>query len=116
MAAWSVSLEGLRMNGVELPASPGRLRPDAKHVSVFDSGASQIYLPPADFKEVVEKFEGKTEVRQSTSQGFTSDEVYFDCSIPQSLQLKVNGNWYLVDPLDMIMSKSSSPSEDGTVM
>ncbi|KAK8859752.1 Eukaryotic aspartyl protease [Apiospora arundinis] len=115
-STWSVGLEGFRMNDVELPVSPGRLRPDAGHVSVIDSGASQIYLPSADFKAIAEKFEGKKEIRQSTSQGFTSDEVYFECSVPQLLQLKINGNWYLVDPLDMIMSNSSYTAEDGTVM
>ncbi|KAK8054594.1 hypothetical protein PG994_009661 [Apiospora phragmitis] len=115
-AAWSVSLDGLRMNGVEFPVSPGRRRPDAKHVSVIDSGASHIYLPTADFNAVVKKFEGKTEVRQSTSQGFTGDVAYFECSIPQSLELKVNGNWYLVDPLDMLASNSSYYAEDGTRM
>ncbi|KAK7911628.1 hypothetical protein PG985_014109 [Apiospora marii] len=115
-ASWAVSLEGLRMNGVEVPVSPGRLRPDAKHVSVIDSGASHVYLPTSDFKAVVEKFEGKTEVRQSTGQGSTGDEVYFECSVPQSLELKVNGHWYLVDPLDMLVSYSSYLAEDGTMM
>lgn len=114
--AWAVSLEGLRMNGVEVPVSPGRLRPDAKHVSVVDSGESLIYLPPADFNAVVEKFKGKTEVRQSTGQGSTGDEVYFECSVPQLLELKVNGNWYLVDPLDMLVSHSNHSAEDGTMM
>ncbi|KAK8113058.1 hypothetical protein PG984_013584 [Apiospora sp. TS-2023a] len=115
-AAWAVSLDGLRMNGVEVPVSPGRLRQDAKHVSAIDSGSSNIYLPTSDFKAVVEKFEGKTEVRQSTSQGSTGDEVYFECSVPQSLELKVNGNWYLVDPLDMLVSHSSNLTENGTMM
>ncbi|KAK7963882.1 aspartic peptidase domain-containing protein [Apiospora saccharicola] len=115
-AAWAVSLDGLRMNGVEVPVSPGRLRPDTKHVSVIDSGSSNIYLPTSDFKAVVEKFEGKTEVRQSTSQGSTGDEVYFECAEPQSLELKVNGNWYLVDPLDMLVSHSSNSTENGTMM
>lgn len=115
-ASWAVSLEGLRMNGVEVPVSPGRLRPDAKHVSVIDSGSSRIYLPTSNFKAVVEKFEGKTEVRQSTSEGSTGDEIYFECSIPQSFELKVNGNWYLVDPLDMLVSHSSYSAENGTMM
>ncbi|KAK8036231.1 hypothetical protein PG993_008845 [Apiospora rasikravindrae] len=114
--AWSVSLQGLRMNGVESPVSPGQLRPDAKHVSVLDSGASHIYLPTADLHAVVKNFEGKTEVRRKSNQGFPGEEVYFECSIPQSLEMKVNGAWYLVDPLDMLVSNSSHSAKDGTVM
>ncbi|KAK8062870.1 hypothetical protein PG997_014967 [Apiospora hydei] len=115
-SAWSVSLEGLRMNGVESPVSQGQVRPDAKHVSVIDSGAPHIYLPTDDLHAVVKNFEGKTEVRRKSSQGFPGEEVYFECSVPQSLELKVNGVWYLVDPLDMLVSHSSHTAEDGTVM
>ncbi|KAK7959202.1 uncharacterized protein PG986_004056 [Apiospora aurea] len=114
--AWAVSLEGLRMNGVESQVSPGQFRPDAKHVSMIDSGASHIYLPTDDLHAVVKNFEGKTEVRRKSSQGFPGEEVYFECSILQSLELKVNGVWYLVDPLDMLVSHSSHTAEDGTVM
>lgn len=37
-------------------------------------------------------------------------DIYFDCSIPQLMELKYFGEWYAVDPLDLVI-----PSDHGLV-
>lgn len=48
-AGWTFELTAFRMNDITVPISPGRLRPDGKHVAVIDTGASGIFLRTPDF-------------------------------------------------------------------
>jgi hypothetical protein len=96
--AWSAELQGLRINGVEVGVSAGRVRRDERHVAIIDSGSSYIYLRKQDFYNIVHSFNGSTE----TEPDETGDRVWFECARPQALEMKVNSGWYPLDPLDLL--------------
>lgn len=110
-AAWSATLEGLRINGAELPVSPGHLRSDQQHVSVLDTGASDIYLRRQDFYAIVEHLDGIT----ATEMHRLGDKVYVECDKPQLIEFKFHARWFPVDPLDMLVA-GSRQVVNGTTM
>jgi hypothetical protein len=43
----------------------------------------------------------------STVQSYREgDKIFFDCEVPQLLELKLHGRWFSLDPLDMLMAGS----------
>ncbi|KAF5691894.1 aspartic-type endopeptidase [Fusarium circinatum] len=67
----------------------------------MDSGSQQLMFRRKEFTAIAAAFKGKTIVQAETA-------VYFDCSIPQLLELKYHDRWFPVDPLDLII-----PSDHG---
>ncbi|KAF2019789.1 acid protease [Aaosphaeria arxii CBS 175.79] len=96
--AWSTELQGIRINGVEIPVTPGRVRRDQKHVSIIDSGASTLRLSPATFQAIIPYLHGRTSVDSDWKGNF----VIFECSKPQLLELKFLDSWFPIDPLDLL--------------
>ncbi|PSN60438.1 acid protease [Corynespora cassiicola Philippines] len=96
--AWSVELQSIRINGNIVPVAPGRLRPDRKHVSVVDSASPYIYIRTEDFYRVINDFEGLVEVEEHES----GDHAWFQCDKMQTLEFKVNEQWIILDPLDLV--------------
>ncbi|KAG9511807.1 hypothetical protein KCV07_g9911, partial [Aureobasidium melanogenum] len=101
--SWTAILEGIRFNGQGIPVGKGYIDPQERYVSLVDSGAQKIMFRRPEFEAISAAFVGKTIVQPDQN-------VYFDCSIPQSLELKYNGVWYPIDPLDIII-----PSDHGIV-
>ncbi|KAF4305485.1 Peptidase A1 [Botryosphaeria dothidea] len=101
--SWTLELEGVRLNGAEINLTQGSLDADGRYISLIDSGAQTILLRPQDFDALAPLFNGPTTFQS----GFA---VYFDCAIPQLLELKYHGEWFAVDPLDLII-----PSDHGSV-
>lgn len=100
LQAWSTALEGIRLNGVDIAISPGRHRTDSQHVAVLDSGAPSIYFPRQIFEAAAQQVRGSSAVR-SYKEG---DKIFFDCKVPQLLELKLHGQWFSLNPLDMLMA------------
>ena len=67
----------------------------------MDSGAQQLLFRREEFGAIAAAFRGKTIVQPDKA-------IYFDCSIPQLLELKYHDRWFPVDPLDLII-----PSDHG---
>lgn len=88
------------MNGADVAITSGLYRNDSQHVAVLDSGAPSIYFPRQSFEAAVQQFHGLTTV-QSYDDG---DKIFFDCGVPQLLELKMHGRWFSLDPLDMLMA------------
>lgn len=98
-AGWTAELEGLRINGIEVNVTRGRLRPDGRHVSVIDTGAAGLFIRMADFEAVVPLFNGPTTIEIQPN---NETVVWFQCDQPQLLEFKFRGEWFAVDPLDLI--------------
>ncbi|EKG10797.1 Peptidase A1 [Macrophomina phaseolina MS6] len=99
--SWTLELEGVRLNGGEINLTKGLLDAQGRYLSMIDSGAQTILLRPQDLDALAPLFHGPT-IFQS---GFA---IYFDCSIPQLLELKYHGEWFPVDPLDLIIPSDHS--------
>ncbi|KAF5650940.1 acid protease [Fusarium sp. NRRL 25303] len=65
------------------------------------NGAQQLLFRREEFAAIAAAFKGKTIVQPDKA-------IYFDCSIPQLLELKYHDHWFPVDPLDLII-----PSDHG---
>ncbi|KAK6216530.1 hypothetical protein QIS74_06644 [Colletotrichum tabaci] len=100
---WTVHLEGVRVNGVEIKMRAGLLLPDGKYLSMIDSGGSLMYFRPEELDAIAAQFKGPILYPGNR-------DIYFDCSIPQLMELKYFGEWYAVDPLDLV-----TPSDHGLV-
>ncbi|KAF2786854.1 acid protease [Melanomma pulvis-pyrius CBS 109.77] len=96
---WTAELEGLRVNNVEVNVTRGRLRPDGRHVSVVDTGAAGLFIRTADFNAVVLRFNGPTQIEVQPN---NETIVWFQCDQPQLLEFKFRGEWFAIDPLDLI--------------
>lgn len=96
--AWSVELQSIRINGNIVPVAPGRLRQDRKHVSVVDSASPYIYIRTEDFYRVINDFQGLVEVEEHEA----GDHAWFQCDKMQTLEFKVNEQWIILDPLDLV--------------
>ncbi|OJD32562.1 acid protease [Diplodia corticola] len=103
--SWTSQLLGVRMNGVEINLTRSSIDAEGRYLSLFDSGAQTILLRYQEFTAVAALFHGPTIVQDGYA-------VFFDCSIPQLLELKYHGDdrWFAVDPLDLII-----PSDHGVV-
>lgn len=101
--SWTTVLEGVRMNGVEINLTQSSIDAEGRYISLIDSGAQTILFRPQDFDNLTALFDGPTIVQAGYA-------VYFDCSIPQLLELKYHGEWFAIDPLDLII-----PSDHGVV-
>lgn len=64
----------------------------------MDSGAQLIYFRPLDFQALIPLFNGNTSLDVGNDYA-----LYYECDKPQYLELKYNGQWYPIDPLDMII-------------
>jgi hypothetical protein len=102
LQAWSTILEGIRLNGADITITPGLYRTDSQHVAVLDSGAPSIYVPRQIFQAAAQQVHGFSTVH-SYREG---DKIFFDCEVPQLLELKLHGRWFPLDPLDMLMAGS----------
>jgi hypothetical protein len=102
LQAWSTILEGFRLNGANVAITSGQYRTDSQHVAVLDSGAPSIYVPHQMFEAAAQQVHGLSTV-QSYREG---DKIFFDCKVPQLLELKLHGRWFSLDPLDMLMAGS----------
>lgn len=102
LQGWSVILQGIRLNGIEIPVAPGRYRTDAQHVAVLDSGAPSIYLPWQTFQLAVNKFHGLIFMEPHED----GDRILFECARAQLLELQIHGRWFTVDALDMLVPNS----------
>ncbi|TQN67924.1 Napsin-A [Colletotrichum shisoi] len=100
---WTVHLEGVRVNGVEIKMRAGLLLPDGKYRSMIDSRGSLMYFRPEELDAIAAQFKGPILYPGNR-------DIYFDCSIPQLMELKCFGEWYAVDPLDLVI-----PSDHGLV-
>ncbi|KAF5247310.1 hypothetical protein FANTH_6401 [Fusarium anthophilum] len=99
--SWTAQLQAVRMNGKLIPVQRGDLDPKGRYLSLMDSGSQQLMFRRQEFSAIAAAFKGKTIVQAETA-------VYFDCSIPQLLELKYHDRWFPVDPLDLII-----PSDHG---
>ncbi|KAH7082170.1 aspartic peptidase domain-containing protein [Paraphoma chrysanthemicola] len=95
LQGWIIEMIALRMNGKEIPVS-ALLDTQNRSLSFLDSGAQQIYVRPNDLDAVAAAFNGPTIYQPQRT-------IYFDCSIPQMLEIKYGETWYPVDPLDLII-------------
>ncbi|GKT42343.1 putative aspartic-type endopeptidase [Colletotrichum spaethianum] len=100
---WTVQLEGVRINGVEIKMTNGLILPEGKYLSMTDSGRSLMYFRPEELDAIATQFKGLIVYSGNR-------DVCFDCSIPQLMELKYFGEWYAVDPLDLVI-----PSDHGFV-
>lgn len=71
-------------------------------MSPMDTGSQQILFRRSEFAAIAAAFKGNATIVQ---EGYA---IYFDCSIPQLLELKYHDTWFPVDPLDLII-----PSDHG---
>ncbi|KAH7070469.1 aspartic peptidase domain-containing protein [Paraphoma chrysanthemicola] len=95
LQGWIIQMTAIRMNGKEIPVS-ALLDSQNRSLSFLDSGGQLIYLRPNDLDAVAAAFNGPTVYQAQRN-------IYFDCSIPQLLELKYGETWYPVDPLDLII-------------
>ncbi|KAI1857000.1 uncharacterized protein JN550_013493 [Neoarthrinium moseri] len=100
---WTIHLEGIRMNGKEVQMNNGSLIPTGEYLSMLDTGGSSMYFRPPELDQIASLFNGPTIYQQGHA-------IYFDCSIPQLLELKYFGQWYPVDPLDLLIPKDHGNS------
>lgn len=63
----------------------------------MDSGSSRLLFRRTEFEEIAAAFNGKTVVNPDQN-------IYFDCSAAQLVELKYHDTWFPIDPLDMISS------------
>ncbi|KAI8937502.1 hypothetical protein NX059_005220 [Plenodomus lindquistii] len=95
LQGWIIEMTSLRMNGKEINVT-ALLDAQNRSLSFIDSGAQRIQLRPTDLDAVAAAFKGPTVYQPQQN-------IYFDCSIPQLLELKFGETWYPIDPLDLII-------------
>ncbi|KAF2856646.1 acid protease [Plenodomus tracheiphilus IPT5] len=95
LQGWIIEMKSLRMNGKEIQVS-ALLDAQNRSLSFIDSGAQKILIRPNDLDAVAAAFNGPIVYQYQQN-------IYFDCSIPQLLELKFGETWYPVDPLDLII-------------
>ncbi|POS70565.1 hypothetical protein DHEL01_v211044 [Diaporthe helianthi] len=100
---WAIELQGLRVNGVTVNLTRGLVDEAGRYMSLIDSGASDILVRYEDLVVIAGLFNGPTIFQNE-------HDLYYDCSIPQLLELKYNDQWFPVDPLDII-----NPNDHGIV-
>ncbi|KAF5588596.1 eukaryotic aspartyl protease [Fusarium subglutinans] len=91
---WSITVDGMRFNGktISLPASG--IVSGSPYVAAIDSGTSFMAVGGIVFDQIANSIIGP-----SQSSGLV---VSFDCSKPQHLEIKINGQWIDIKPLDLI--------------
>ncbi|KAF2159424.1 hypothetical protein M409DRAFT_30042 [Zasmidium cellare ATCC 36951] len=94
---WTVQIQAIRVNGKTIPVSKGDLDPAGRYLSLIDSGSSRLLFRRPEFEKIAAAFTGKTVINPD-------QDIYFDCSIPQLIELKYHDTWFPIDPLDMIVS------------
>ncbi|KAM0467217.1 hypothetical protein ACHAP7_012160 [Fusarium lateritium] len=94
--SWTAELQAIRMNGKLIKVKRGSIDPKGRYMSLMDSGAQTILFRYDEFTAVANAFKGKKIIQDGHA-------VYFDCSVPQLLELKYHDRWFPVDPLDLII-------------
>ncbi|KAF5976983.1 eukaryotic aspartyl protease [Fusarium coicis] len=91
---WSITVDGMRFNGknISLPASG--IVSGSPYTAAIDSGTSFMAVGGIVFDQIANNIIGP-----SQSSGLV---VSFDCSKPQHLEIKINGQWIDINPLDLI--------------
>ncbi|KAF5238852.1 hypothetical protein FANTH_10180 [Fusarium anthophilum] len=91
---WSIGVDGMRFNGknISLPASG--IVSGSPYIVAIDSGTSFMAVGGIVFDQIA-----KSIIGPSQSSGLV---VSFDCSRPQHLEIKINGQWIDINPLDLI--------------
>ncbi|KLP14897.1 uncharacterized protein LW94_2075 [Fusarium fujikuroi] len=91
---WSITVDGMRFNGknISLPASG--IVSGSPYITALDSGTSFMAVGGIVFDEIADNIIGP-----SQSSGVVAS---FDCSTPQHLEIKINGQWIDINPLDLI--------------
>lgn len=74
-----------------------------RYMSLMDTGSSDILVRYDELVAIAGLFNGPVIFENQ-------HDLYFDCSIPQLLELKYNDQWFPVDPLDII-----NPNDHGIV-
>lgn len=72
-------------------------------MSLLDTGSSDILVRYDELTAIAKLFNGPTIFQNQ-------HDLYYDCSIPQLLELRYNDQWFPVDPLDIL-----NPNDHGNV-
>lgn len=72
-------------------------------MSLMDTGSSDILVRYDELAAIAKLFNGPVIFQNE-------HDLYYDCSIPQLLELKYNDQWFPVDPLDIL-----NPNDHGNV-
>lgn len=72
-------------------------------MSLMDTGSSDILVRYDELTAIAKLFNGPVIFQNE-------HDLYYDCSIPQLLELRYNDQWFPVDPLDII-----NPNDHGNV-
>lgn len=116
-------MQGLRVNGVTVNLTRGRKSPltskfcgiccslyvctvldgAGRYMSLMDTGSSDILVRYDELTAIAKLFNGPVIFQNE-------HDLYYDCSIPQLLELKYNDQWFPVDPLDIL-----NPNDHGNV-
>ncbi|VTT79422.1 unnamed protein product [Fusarium fujikuroi] len=91
---WSITVDGMRFNGknISLPASG--IVSGSPYIAAIDCGTSFMAVGGVVFDQIADNIIGP-----SQSSGLVAS---FDCSTPQHLEIKINGQWIDINPLDLI--------------
>ncbi|KAK7708356.1 hypothetical protein SLS63_013520 [Diaporthe eres] len=100
---WAIELQGLRVNGVTVNLTRGLLDGAGRYMSLLDTGSSDILVRYDELVAIANLFNGPVIFQNQ-------HDLYYDCSIPQLLELKYNDQWFPVDPLDIL-----NPNDHGNV-
>ncbi|KAG8165860.1 hypothetical protein KVR01_004412 [Diaporthe batatas] len=100
---WAIELQGIRVNGVTVNLTRGQLDEAGRYMSLMDTGGSDILVRYDELVAIAGLFKGPVIFQNM-------HDLYYDCSIPQLLELKYNDQWFPIDPLDII-----NPSDHGMV-
>lgn len=74
-----------------------------RYMSLMDTGSSDILVRYDELTAIAQLFNGPVIFQNQ-------HDLYYDCSIPQLLELKYNDQWFPVDPLDIL-----NPNDHGNV-
>lgn len=72
-------------------------------MSLMDTGSSDILVRYDELVAIAKLFNGPVIFQNQ-------HDLYYDCSIPQLLELRYNDQWFPVDPLDIL-----NPNDHGNV-
>ncbi|KAK2604340.1 hypothetical protein N8I77_007281 [Diaporthe amygdali] len=100
---WAIELQGLRVNGVAVNLTRGLLDEGGRYMSLLDTGGSDILVRYDELTAIAKLFKGPVIFENE-------HDIYYDCSIPQLLELKYNDQWFPVDPLDIL-----NPNDHGNI-
>ncbi|KAL2277858.1 hypothetical protein FJTKL_15147 [Diaporthe vaccinii] len=100
---WAIQLQGLRVNGVTVNLTRGLLDGAGRYMSLLDTGSSDILVRYDELTAIANLFNGPVIFQNQ-------HDLYYDCSIPQLLELRYNDQWFPVDPLDIL-----NPNDHGNV-